>query len=101
MRSILFSGCMLLCFFTYSQDKDVASLLLPQPVSLKQGNGNFILNNKTTIQVLSEDPSARRVANFLSEKLSGATGFSIIANTSLYSAKNSIKLSLLHEASLG
>src|SRR5450432_3883964 len=100
--SILLPAFMLFCFFAFSQD-NVASLLLPQPVSVTQGKGHFALNNKTIIQVLSADPSALRVGNFLSKKLSAVTGFSIavITGTTIHGAKNNIELSLVHDASLG
>ncbi len=101
-RSILFPVFMLVSFFAFPQDNNVASLLLPQPVSLRQGSGNFVVDSKTSIQVLTSDTSARRVGNFLSEKLSGATGFPVNVNTSAtQGAKNSIQFSLLHDASLG
>ncbi len=100
-KLILIPALIMFSFFANCQNKNVEELLLPQPVSVKQGNGSFLVTNKTNIQILSPDPDARRVANFLSEKLSGVTGFAIPLKTSLAgTGANSIKLSLIHDASL-
>src|ERR1700712_2370017 len=94
-RNILFQLLILLGCSAFGQDKNVASLLLPQPVSVKTGDGVFVLNEQTAIHVFSPDASVQRVANFLSGKLSAATGFSmtVVNNATSHGAKNSIELS--------
>ncbi len=99
-KGILFSTLMFLGSFSVCQISKVNSSLLPVPVSVNQRSGNFVVNNKTTIQVHSTDASAVRVGKFLSDKLK-TTGFSIpVINTSS-AAINSIKFSLINDASLG
>ena len=84
------------------QKVNVEQLLIPEPVSVTQGTGNFILNNKTSIHVTSPDPSAKRVANFLSKKLSGVTGYDVpVIENSKNENGNGIKLSLIKDATLG
>jgi len=84
------------------QKINVEQLLIPEPVSLTQGTGNFVLNNKTSIHLNSSDADAKRVAAFLSKKISGATGYSIpVVSTSKDENSNEIKLSLLKDTSLG
>ncbi len=84
----------------FSQKNNVAELLVPQPVSVTSGSGNFVINNKTGIELLSSDPAAKRVAEFLSKKLSVATGYPAKISVNKEST-NSIKLSLIKDASLG
>ena len=38
-----------LCFFTSIISTAQESPIIPQPASLKMGNGNFVVNNKTNI----------------------------------------------------
>ncbi len=84
------------------QKINVEQLLIPEPVSVTQGTGNFILNNKTSIHVTSSDASAKRVAEFLSKKLSKATGYAIpVVANSKNETSNGIKLSLVKDTSLG
>jgi hexosaminidase len=84
----------------FGQQRNVADLLLPKPVSVVQGNGEFILNNKTVIRVASSDASVKRVGGFLSEKLHTATGFTVPVVTEKRN-ENSIELSLVKDASIG
>ncbi|MEO6637389.1 MAG: family 20 glycosylhydrolase, partial [Ginsengibacter sp.] len=98
-KGILFSALMLLSLFSFCQTGKVDSSLLPVPVSVNQRSGNFVLNNNTTIEIHSTDASAKRVAKFLADKLK-ITGFSIPVST-FSTAGNSIKFSLVSDASLG
>ena len=102
-KSFFVSLLMLLCFSVYSQKNNVADLLIPEPVSVVSGEGHFVLNNKTNIQVLSADASARRVAQFLSKKIEKATGYSaaVSSNSKNQNQVSAIKFFLIHNASLG
>jgi hexosaminidase len=101
-KSVFISFLMLIYFSSFSQKNNVADLLIPEPVSVVSDNGNFVLNNKTNIQVLSTDGSARRIAQFLSKKIEKATGYSVpVATNSKNQNVTGIKLSLTHDASLG
>ena len=85
------------------QKNNVEQLLIPEPVSVTSGTGNFVVMNKTAIHVLASDPDAARVGKFLSNKLSKVSGYSlpVFVNAKNTEVKNGIKLSLIKDASLG
>ncbi|MEO5650111.1 MAG: family 20 glycosylhydrolase [Ginsengibacter sp.] len=90
------------CVSVIGQKNNVAGLLIPEPVSVTSLDGQFALNSKTTIQLLSSDASVKRVGNFLKEKLS-VSGYKVpvISNPMKRATANSIQLSLVNDASLG
>lgn len=94
-----------LLFFSvqvYCQKIDVANLLIPEPVSATTGDGNFTLNDQTSVHVGPGDASTRWVAQFLSKKIAGATGFRApVVNGISKVASNSINFSLIKDASIG
>ena len=99
-RGITFYILTLLSAFSFGQNKEVSTLLLPTPVSITQGSGSFQLNNKTEIHALSSDAAVNRISNYLSEKLK-TTGFTVpVIKTSARGA-NSISFNLMKDASLG
>ncbi len=102
-KSIFFSLLLLLCFAAFSQKNKVAELLIPEPVSVTSGSGNFIIDNNTRIDVSSSDASAMRVGGFLSNRLSFVTGYSVpLKVISMKGVKEKgIRLSLIKNASLG
>ena len=100
MRIFLLPILVVFCVTSFCQDKTVSGRLIPLPVSIKEGNGNFILNNKTDIHVISADPAVSRVANYLAEKLK-TTGLSVSVIKTSTQAGNSIILSIINDASLG
>ncbi|MEO7835179.1 MAG: glycoside hydrolase family 20 zincin-like fold domain-containing protein, partial [Ginsengibacter sp.] len=85
------------------QKNNVAQLLVPEPVSVTSGTGNFILGSKTSIHVMSDDAAAKRVGEFISKKLSLVTGYSVpvITSSKNQTVNSGIKLSLIKDASLG
>ncbi len=99
-RIIFLSALITVSVPSFSQEKSLTERLLPVPVSIKKGAGNFALNNKTTIHILSTDASVNRTGNFLAQKLK-TTGFVIPVIKTSSQADNSIKLSLKNDASLG
>lgn len=99
---------LILCLVFFSvqahcQKNNVEALLIPAPVSVTSGTGHFILNDKTGVQLLTDDASAKRVSEFLLKKLSLVTGRTIpvVVDTRNKSAANSIRFSLIKDASLG
>jgi hexosaminidase len=92
-----------ICFSVagFSQKNNVPELLIPQPVSVTSGTGNFLVNNKTSIHVTSNDASAKRVASFLSSKLAATTGYAMPVVNSKSPVANSINLVLINKSSLG
>src|SRR5687767_5918277 len=66
--------------------------IIPQPVSVKQGTGNFRLNSNTPIELSSS--SLAPLGKYLSESLSVPTGFSFPVNTVSSFSNGSIQLRL-------
>src|SRR5215204_2370094 len=86
-------------FFVSAQSNSIS--IIPQPVSLQEGSGFFNLKNTTRIEIDVSSEDVKRVAGFLSKKLSAATGFSIPVKTVASSHTNgAIKMSLLKDASI-
>ena len=78
----------------------MAELLIPAPVSVTSGTGDFVINAKTSISLSTQDPDVKRVAGFLSKKLSFVTGHAISFAGSK-NTENSIRLSIINDASIG
>ena len=89
-------------FHSFCQNDQGRISLIPVPVSMQTGKENFVLAKNTTITVKTNDGDAKRVADFMSKKLSVATGFSlpVKTNTNSNSASN-ISLSLVTDTTLG
>jgi len=102
-KSIFISFLILFSFSSFSQKNKVADLLIPEPVSVTSGTGYFMINSKTNINVLTRDTSAKRVAEFLSKKLSRVSGYPVPVHVNLKSqpSNNNIQLSLSNDKSLG
>jgi hexosaminidase len=76
--------------------------LIPIPVSVQSGNGNFTLSKSAAIELRTDDADAKRVASFLSKKLSGPTGFVMSVRSNVLSNSNgNISISLKNDNSLG
>ena len=90
-------------FNGYSQQAERLVSIVPIPVSVELGKGDFILSPASVIEVLTPNADAKRVAQFLSKRLSGATGYPVPVKTvsSFSNALNSIKLSLANDKTLG
>ncbi|MEO5781768.1 MAG: family 20 glycosylhydrolase [Ginsengibacter sp.] len=76
--------------------------IVPIPVSMEMGKGNFTLTSASVIEVSATDADSKRVAGFLSKKISGATGYAVPVRsvTSVSNAPNSIRLSLSNDKTL-
>lgn len=102
MRKSLFVS--LLLFFSvsvFAQKTNVADMLIPEPVSVTSGTGNFLLTSKAVIHVMSSNADAKRVGNYVAEKLKRATGYSVPVQFSSKKMSNGINLSLINDATLG
>lgn len=93
MRYVMFLGLIILSFSSFSQNKK-AIAIIPQPVSLKEGDGVFRLNNNTAIEISSPDKSLQNVAGYLSKKLSTPTGYSLKVKPVNNFSKGNIQLRL-------
>jgi len=87
-------------FSVYAQKNNVSEMLIPEPVSVSPGTGNFHLTDKASILVMPSDKDAKRVGEYISTKLKRATGYTIPVVNSKKSG-NGITLSLIKDASLG
>ena len=86
-----------------SQSNKSPVSLIPIPASIQRGQGNFILKKNTAIVLTSNQADVTRVADFLSKKLSGATGFSVPVKSGGASsnAPGIIKLAIINNATHG
>ncbi|WP_316810650.1 beta-N-acetylhexosaminidase [Pedobacter heparinus] len=89
---ILFQVLVLLVSNCYSQKAPVS--IIPQPVSLETTAGKFRLGQNTVIQINSDNDELRRVAAYLSAKLSGPTGYLMPVKIVKLFSKNNIHLTL-------
>lgn len=87
----------------HTQKPSTTPPLIPIPVSIQSASGNFTLKKTASIEISAEAPDAKRVANFLSQKLSVATGYSIPVKTvkTISETPGNIRLSIVNNASPG
>ncbi len=86
--------------FSFSQEKGIASRLIPLPVSLEEKDGDFTLSENTKIIYTSDDAGVKRVADFLSDDLKN-TGFNIATAKGDSKPANAIVFSLANDSKLG
>lgn len=91
----MMTGLIIACFSSMAQNKKSVSII-PQPVSVKEGSGNFKLTSETAIEVSSSELSS--LGKYLSDKLAPATGFSNKVNTVSSFSNGSIQLRLSGKA---
>jgi hexosaminidase len=99
---IIFSFLISLFINSFSQSNH-SVYIVPQPVSMQMGKGNFILKPASVIELSATDADAKRVANFLSKKLSAATGYAVPVQSVSGPSNSSgnIRLSLFNDGALG
>ncbi|MEO8720942.1 MAG: family 20 glycosylhydrolase [Ginsengibacter sp.] len=102
-KSLIISFLFFVSVSILAQKNNVQQLLIPEPVSVTSGTGNFILDAKSSVHIMSRDASVRRVGEFISKKISGATGYPVPVVVSPENQKlnGGIKLLLTKDASLG
>lgn len=94
MKKFLVSiAATLLVFYTIAQTKKIA--IIPQPVEIRQGVGNFLISASTTISLLKEDMGSRKAADALNAELQQAAGFKLPVYTDSRLSKNVIQLQIL------
>jgi hexosaminidase len=104
MKKTMLLGLLMASFFNgISQNSVPRVSVLPQPVSVQTGNGNFFLKKTTAIEVSAADADAKRVAGYLAKKLSTATGYLISVKTAAFGSNltGNIRLTLSADTSLG
>lgn len=101
-KNLLFLLFVLYGLSGFCQTNYVESLLIPAPVSVEQGSGYFLLKPETSVYVSTPDADAKRVGEFLAEKLRSTTGFPVAASqTGKLAVTNGIEFSLNGHDSLG
>ncbi|QEC69119.1 family 20 glycosylhydrolase [Panacibacter ginsenosidivorans] len=104
MKKLLIAAIVvLMCMNAFSQGNGSIVSLIPIPVSMQMGQGNFTLKNNTSIELATTDPDAKRVAGFLAEKLSVTTGFKIPVKpvNKASNANGNIALAIVQDATFG
>jgi hexosaminidase len=92
-KSILFIALIISVFNSYSQRSARSVYLIPQPVSLAEGNGSFILPTDLSI-ILPKNDEVKKIAEQFSKQVSLATGYKITSKEGTAAIANSILLSL-------
>lgn len=100
-KNIFLCLFVLISFSAFSQKNNVAELLIPAPVSVTSGTGDFVINAKTSIYVSGADPDVKRVGAFLSKRLSFVTGHAVSFSDNKNIHENNIRLSIIKDASIG
>lgn len=76
--------------------------LIPEPVSMSAGTGKFLIKKTSIIEVTTTNPDVKRVAGFLSQKIATPTGMLLpVKYVRHFTASGNIRLSLIHDASIG
>lgn len=88
-------------FTAIAQDQQQSISIIPQPVSIKKGVGNFTLTKGTQIEILSVNPEVKRIADSLSKKIFTSTGFKVAVKSSNMLAGSRIRLSLINNTAIG
>lgn len=65
------------CLTVSAQDQDTSYAIIPAPVSLTAGEGQFELTEAVVIKVPAGQPKVNDIANYLVNKLHPATGFKL------------------------
>jgi hexosaminidase len=100
-KSLFISVLVFLSVSVFAQKNNAAEMLIPEPVSVTSGTGNFVLSAKTNIHVMTSNADAKRVGNYIAEKLKRATGYHIPVVAGSKKADDGINLSLIKDATLG
>ena len=104
MKKNILTGLLIAISFAAISQNNINTLsIIPQPASVVQGSGSFMLKNATVIEVVTNDTDAVRVASLLASKLRVATGypFTVKQGGKKSASASAIRLSLLTDSSLG
>lgn len=100
IRSFLYLFFMLWCLHAASQSQPKISII-PQPVSLQAGQGNFELKANTAIEISTSAGPLETVAGILAQRLSKPTGYTIEVKSVNAFTKGNIHLQLNGGKELG
>jgi len=102
-RAIITTFFILLFIHVFSQGDENIVSIIPLPENIQPGVGNFILNKTAVIELTTNDTDSRRVADFLSKKLSIATGFAMPVKlvSAASDVTGNISMTIVQDATLG
>jgi hexosaminidase len=92
-KSILFITLVISFFNSYSQKSTRSIYLIPQPVSLAEGNGSFIIPTNLSI-IFPKNDEVKKIAEQFLKQISIATGYKITGKEGSTAAAKSISLLL-------
>ena len=93
---LLFSLFLLLLFPGISQSNKI--LIIPEPVEMKQGTGEFEISSSTTFYFSKLDANAKAIMDAINKDFSQAAGFSFKPVSGEAVSKNSVQFKLLSSA---
>lgn len=76
---LLFAG-IISCMLAFSQDDNSGIAIIPQPVKMEKGTGNFILPTHILVQA-DESPALKQTIADLTSHLTVPTGYQVAVNT--------------------
>ncbi len=88
-KSILFSILAVISFVSYSQQSPSQISLIPQPVSVVEESGLFILPAAVTL-IVPPNEEVKKIASLFSKQLTTATGYKVTIKEGNKAAVNSI-----------
>src|SRR5882672_2633053 len=94
--TLLFLG-ILAVLVSVAQKTTQPIALIPQPVSMLQGNGVFVLTPNITCD---NTPEIKRIAQRLATQIGSATGYKITVKSNKPAVAKAINLSLIKDASI-
>ncbi|HEY5470455.1 MAG TPA: family 20 glycosylhydrolase [Bacteroidales bacterium] len=102
-KAIITTLFILLFIQVFSQGNESIVSIIPISENVQPGEGNFMLNKTAVIELTTNDTDAKRVADFLSKKLSAATGFVMPVKlvTTASNVTGNISMTIVHDAKLG
>ena len=89
---------LIVCLIASAQNTSNEIAIIPEPVSLKKGSGEFVLPQSVTISAPG-NAEVKQVITFLTDKLSRATGSNVSTGSS--NATITLQLNSSNEAQLG
>jgi hexosaminidase len=104
MKLTIASALVVLLHVTsFCQSRQNTVSIIPIPVSMQTGSGNFVVKKTTAIELATTNADVRRVADFIAAKISTAAGYPLPVQSTTAPSPTSgkIRLSLTNDATLG
>src|SRR5215211_5724826 len=99
MKIKLFSAFLFICNFSFAQMRSGIAII-PEPVSIRTGNGQFVFPQNLVIEASSQ-PELKQVISALRERLTTAAGRKITMSTASPNASIRLQLNKTANATIG